>query len=86
MRRFISIRTRFEDAKILTAAGRHEGAFLHVLIAAAATSRKRYKEDLWDDSEAFKNFIYDEMGVIANGPKYNFTLTFQGKDTPLGDM
>ncbi|MDB4680249.1 hypothetical protein OAK91_00705 [Planctomycetaceae bacterium] len=59
----MSVRTRLEDAKILLSVGRDEAAFVMVLIAAAATSRKRYPRDEWDDSEAFRNFIYDEMGL-----------------------
>jgi len=82
----VSIRQRLEDARVLSAAGCQEGAFIQVLIAAAATSRKRYRQNEWDDGEAFKNFIYDEMGVITGGPKYNVALPFQGKDTPLEDI
>lgn len=82
----MSIRSRLEDATILFSAGRREGAFVQVLIAAAATSRKRYKQDEWDDSESFKNFIYDELGVITNGMKYNVVFPFQGRNTPLEDI
>ena len=60
--RQMTIRNRLEDARVLSANGRQEGAFASVLIAAAATSRKRYNRKVWDDGEAFKNFIYDEMG------------------------
>ncbi len=38
----MSIRDRIEDAKLLWNAGRKEGAFLQILIAVAATARKRY--------------------------------------------
>lgn len=82
----MSIRRRLEDARVLSAAGCQEGAFTSVLIAVAATSRKRYQQAEWDDGEAFKNFIYDEMGVITGGPKYNVALPFQGKDVPLEDI
>ena len=75
----MSIRDRLEDALVLCAADRREGAFVQVLIAAAATSRKRYPRNKWDDSESFRNFIYDEMGLITNGPMYNFHLPFQGQ-------
>lgn len=82
----MSIRSRLEDATILFSAGRREGAFVQVLVAAAATSRKRYKQDEWDDAESFKNFIYDELGVITNGMKYNVAFPFLGRDTPLEDI
>jgi hypothetical protein len=82
----MSIRSRLEDATILYSAGRREGAFVQVLIAAAATSRKRYKQAEWDDAESFKNFIYDELGVITNGLKYNVAFPFQGRNTPLEDI
>ena len=82
----MSIRTRLEDARVLSSAGRREGAFVQVLIAAAATSRKRYPRDIWEDSESFKNFIYDELGVITNGMKYEVAFPFQGTKTPLEDI
>lgn len=82
----MTVRNRLEDAQVLATAGRHEGAFVLVLIAAAATSRKRYKRQEWDDGEAFKNFIHDEMGVITGGPKYGVVIPFQGKDTPLEEI
>lgn len=79
----MSIRDRLEDARILTSAGRQQGAFIQVLIAAAATSRKRYPRSEWDDSESFRNFVYDEMGVITGGPKYEVAFPFQGRQAPL---
>jgi hypothetical protein len=65
----MSVRDRLEDARVLFAAGRRQGAFVAVLIAAAATSRKQYSREEWDDNESFRNFIHDEMGVITGGPK-----------------
>jgi hypothetical protein len=38
----VSVRERIEDAKLLWSAGRKEGAFVMILIAVAATARKRY--------------------------------------------
>src|SRR5688500_2009795 len=80
------IRDRLEEAHMLSREGRQVGAFIQVLIAAAATSRKRFKHDEWDDGEAFKNFIYDEMGVITGVAKYNVAFPFRGRDTPLEDI
>lgn len=82
----MSIRSRLEDATALFSAGRREGAFVQVLIAAAATSRKRYSKEKWDDSESFKNFIYDELGVITNGMKYNVAFPFLGRKMPLEEI
>jgi hypothetical protein len=82
----MSIRDRLEDATVLFSVGRHEGAFVHVLIAAAATARKRYTRDQWDDSESFRNFIYDEMGIITGGPKYGVVFPFLGQRSPLEDI
>jgi hypothetical protein len=82
----MSVRQRLEDAKVLSSAGQREGSFIQVLIAAAATARKRYPRDQWGDGESFKNFIFDEMGVITGGPKYEVAFNFLGKKTPLEDI
>lgn len=82
----MSARDRLEDARVLFSAGRQQGAFVAVLVAAAATARKRYPSDEWDDSEAFRNFIYDEMGVITGGPKYGVAFPFQRRLTLLEDL
>lgn len=82
----MSVRKRLEDARVLSASGSRDGAFIQVLIAAAATSRKRYPHPKYPDNVAFKSFIYDEMGVITGGPKYEVKLPFEGKDTPLEDI
>ena len=84
----MSIADRLEEARLLWSQGRKEGAFIMILIAAAATSRKRYPRETlsWakkkndgtrkemEDGEAFKRFILDEMGDIIGGPKYNVTF------------
>ncbi|MEX2306143.1 MAG: hypothetical protein WD738_01025 [Pirellulales bacterium] len=82
----MSIRQRLEDARTLSAAGSQDGALIQVLIAAAATSRKRYARGKYSDGDSFKNFIYDEMGVITGGPKYDVAFPFQGEKTPLEDI
>lgn len=82
----MTIRKRLEDARALSLDGSQDGAFTMVLIAAAATSRKRYPHPKYKDNEAFKNFIYDEMGVITEGAKYGVKLPFMGKDTPLENI
>lgn len=82
----MSVRKRLEEARLLMSAGNKEGALTLVLVAAAATARKRYPKEMWGDGHAFKNFIYDEMGVITNGPKYKVEFPFQGHLTPLEDI
>ena len=62
----MSIKARIEDAEHLWAQGRKEGAWVQALIAAAATSRKRYPRPL-PDNQAFKSFICDETSVIVSG-------------------
>lgn len=82
----MSIRARVEDAIALFAAGRHEGALLSVLIAIAATSRRRRSETTpsvrkpgkaMGDGEAFEAFLADEMVNICR--VQNFNVMFRGK-------
>lgn len=70
----MSISNRLVDAKFLYDAGRHEGALLSVLVAAAGTSRKRYPRGTislreptrqMGDGEAFETFMADEMRKIG---------------------
>lgn len=82
----MSIKNRIEDAQLLWTAGRKEGAFIQILIAVAATSRKRYPKPT-PDHKAFKQFILDEMGYITGGPSQNVAFPFKGNDkTPLEDI
>jgi hypothetical protein len=62
----MSIKARLEDAMILWDQGRKEGAWALVLIAAAATSRKRYPRPM-KDNDSFKRFIHDVQGTIVQG-------------------
>jgi hypothetical protein len=91
----MSVRERIEDAKSLWQAGRKEGAFIQILVAAAATARKRYPKppkgtridskrrpyagEATTDSIAFKTFVLDEMGTVTGGPKYNVAFPFRGR-------
>src|ERR1017187_8283773 len=63
----MGVRERLEDAMILSEQGRKEGAWALVLIAAAATSRKRYPKALMGDRDSFKQFIRDIQGTIIIG-------------------
>jgi len=62
----MSIRARIEDAEMLWKQGRKEGAWVLALVAAAATSRKRYPRPV-RDNEAFKSFIRDVLPTLMFG-------------------
>ena len=57
----MSIQSRIDDAKLLWEHEHLEGAFLSVLIAVAATARKRYPSRRVRDREAFERFVSEEM-------------------------
>ena len=61
----MSVRERLEDAMVLWEHGRREGAWIQVLIAAAATSRVRFPNK--KDGEAFKAFIRQITPTIFDG-------------------
>jgi len=61
----MSIRERLDDARILFAQGRRDGALLSVLIAVAATSRRRYPRTTMRDDEAFIRFLLDEHPAVV---------------------
>jgi hypothetical protein len=76
----MSIRARIEDAMILYTIGRPEAALLSVLVAVAATSRRRRPPTspsvrkpgkLMMDREAFESFLADEMPRICRVVNYN---------------
>ena len=62
----MSIKSRIEDAAVLWQHGRKEGAWVLALVAAAATSRKRYPRPI-KDHEAFKSFIRDVLPTLMSG-------------------
>ena len=72
----MSVRARIEDAKSLWEAGHQEGAVIMVLIAVAATVRKRYPRPM-PDSQAYKAFIRKELPKITNGPTRNVAFYFR---------
>jgi len=72
----MGVRARIEDAKCLWAAEHQEGAVILVLIAVAATVRKRYARPM-SDKEAYKRFIHDELEKITNGPTQNVAFYFR---------
>jgi hypothetical protein len=63
----LSIAARLDDAQVLYEAGRCDGALPSLLVAVAATSRKRYPRSAgMGDHEAFTRFIADEMGNVTD--------------------
>jgi hypothetical protein len=62
----MGIKTRVDDAEVLWQLGRKEGAWLLALVAAAATSRKRYPRPIKDNT-AFKSFIRDVLPTLMFG-------------------
>ena len=81
----MSVKDRLEDARILYANGRKEGALLSVLVAVAATSRKRYPKGTMKDSDAFTKFVGEEMRTIT-GCGENLNIQFRGNMMPLQDL
>jgi hypothetical protein len=79
----MSIKSRIEDADILFQLGRKEGALLLVLIAVAATSRKRYPQSKYRDGEAFREFVCEEMCKYAPGWKKNTKVQVEFRGEPL---
>src|SRR5947208_3584168 len=95
MKHATGIKERLKDAHILWQNGRKEGAFIQILIAVAATSRKRYgrkkinprTSKRYRDPEAFTQFILDELEIITGGLRYNVKFPFQGREkVPLCDI
>lgn len=62
----MSIKARIEDAEILWQQDRKEGAWVLALVAAAATSRKRYGRPM-TDRQAFTSFIRDILPTLMYG-------------------
>ena len=81
----MSVRARADDAKTLYEAHRIEGCLLMLLVAVAATSRKRYPKTVMKDGDAFKEFLHDEMKTVT-GCTLNFNLKFRGETQPLQDV
>ena len=86
----MSIKNRIDDARLLYAQGRKEGALLSVLVAVAATSRKRYPpppkgkkptKPTEFDRGAFEAFVKDAIHRTWGVANYN--VLFRGKQTPL---
>lgn len=60
----MSIRNRIEDALLLWENDHLEGAFLNVLVAVAATARRRYPDrNNVSDRESFERFLRDSHRI-----------------------
>ncbi len=89
----MSILDRLRDAQFLYANGRRDGALLSVLVAVAATSRRRYPKPPHSDREAFTQFLAEEMVVVTLGGPKKYNIRVPGADTgkypdemmPLGE-
>ncbi|MBI3947008.1 MAG: hypothetical protein HY321_13875 [Armatimonadetes bacterium] len=79
----MSVRDRLLDAKVLWGNDRKEGAWIQVLIAAAATSRERFPDK--GDGAAFRQFIREITPEILDSTAAaipgGITVIFNG-DTP----
>jgi hypothetical protein len=89
----VRVQARIEDAGVLADAGRLEGALLMLLVAVAATSRKRYPPATpskvnagkkMGDAEAFKTFLRDEMWRLMKGA--DEIVEFRGASMRIEDF
>lgn len=89
----IGVQARVEDAGVLAENGRYEGALLMLLIAVAATSRKRYPKDTpskknpknnMSDHEAFTTFLRDEIWLLVK--EHSDFVVYEGKQRPIEEF
>jgi hypothetical protein len=81
----MSVKDRIEDSKLLLHAGRLEGSLISVLLAVAATSRKRYPPSAgMRDRAAFVQFLTDERPKITGGMEIN--IEFCGQTLSLENL
>jgi hypothetical protein len=94
----VTIRDRVEDAAILIARGRHDGALLSLLAAVAGSSRKALPKgsqslsnpkDFMRDGEAFRMFLGGRIQRLlysdVHSPEFNEgydTFVFDGVPCP----
>src|ERR1035441_6386998 len=86
----VRVQARIEDAGVLSDNGRFEGALLMLLVAVAATSRKRYPDGTpsrkdaskkMGDGEAFTTFLRDEIWRLVK--EDSDFVVFQGKQRAI---
>jgi hypothetical protein len=61
----LSIKDRLDDSFFLFKADRRDGALLNLLIALAATARRRRPRTAYSDRVAFEEFLRDESAVVT---------------------
>lgn len=89
----IGVQARIEDAGVLADNGRYEGALLMLLVAVAATSRKRYPRGTrskknsgkeMGDCEAFTTFLRDEMWRLVR--EHDDFVHYRGEERPVEEF
>lgn len=80
----MGVKDRIIDARLLYANGRKEGALLFVLVAVAATARKRYPFGRKRDSDAFTSFLSEELPKVMGVGK--LTVKFRDEMILLQDL
>lgn len=75
----MSIPDRLQDAAFLYSHDRRDGALLSVLIAVAATARRRYPIRI-SDRQAFTRFLAEEMVVVTGGAVRNYNVRVPSAD------
>jgi len=89
----IRVHSRIEDAGLLADKDRYEGALLMLLVAVAATSRKRYPRGTpsndrpsrkMSDREAFQTFLRDEIWQLVK--EHEDFVVFRDKKLPIEEF
>lgn len=80
------IKKRIHEASVAFNQGYKESALISLLIAMAATARKRYPKAQYGDQAAFTKFIQDEMlrgNFLGPSLEVCLSLVWMGNPTPL---
>lgn len=80
----MGVKDKIIDARLLYANGRKEGALLSVLVAVAATARKRYPLGTKRDGDAFTTFLSEELPKVIGVGK--FMVRFRDETIVLQDL
>lgn len=86
----MSAEARLDDAQALYECGKHEGALLMLLVAIAATARKRYPRNKFGDKDAFTRYIQDEQanitGSVSNARIQNLFIGYKDETMRFPDL
>lgn len=80
----IGVQAIVEDAGTLANNGRYEGALLMLLIAVAATARKRYPRGTMSDHKAFTAFLRDEIWRLVK--EHSDFVVYRGENLPIEEF